>query len=332
MIPKAYNETDSTIIFSEANRDKLKCKEDYFKIDKYGFCCEPAQLYDPKTEIYPEPATTCPLTECVCKPIQNLDKSLVKENMSNNGEFVARLDNAMRYKLVSLGSLEKCISSARAIPEKYNFNILKPNDSVKYTKSISVDITLIELKRAVDPLGNYELVKHLGKEMHEWIEMFYSPCIAALYGMNVGTTPNTDVSYFMAYPWHTHDECMKLSCLTNGMRWDRTNGGCIPSLVTGTAAPGYTGDNAKCALDVDTYGDSQACKYDTTTLDTFRSEAQTCWSNTQVISAIDYIIIQYCNPKISKRKVSDGVKSDLETKMNTHCKGVTTYEIYQITL
>ena len=108
------------------------------------------------------------------------------------------------------------------------------------------------------------------------------------------------------------------------MRWDRTNGGCVPGLITGTTAPGYTGGDTQCTKDGSKHGATLDCKYDSTALETFRTQVQTCWSNTQAITAIDYMISHYCNPELTDRTLSDGGKSDLETKMNTHCQGNTT--------
>jgi hypothetical protein len=289
--------------FTEENRELFVCKEDYFKIDKYGYCCDPEHLYDPAADSYPEPAEECTLTACMCKPITVLDKNLVKDNMVNNGEFVSRLDAAMRYKLVQLSAVEKCIASARTIPDEWNNHLLLSNDSVKFDKEIDITMTVLMLKRTVDPLNDYAMVKHLAKELDEWIAMFYSPCLAAIYGMNIGTTPSTDTSYFMAYPWYRHPECMHLTCLTNNFRWDRESGGCVPGLITGSDANGY-GDgaddmNENCAQDEEAYDDTPTCKHSSAELSAFHGDVTNCWSNTLPSPSVDYLINHFCNPRVS---------------------------------
>ena len=61
----------------------------------------------------------------------------------------------------------------------------------------------------------------------------YQPCIAALFGTNIGANPDTEPQYFLAYEWLTHNACGYFSCLADNMRWDCEKGGCIPSGITG---------------------------------------------------------------------------------------------------
>jgi hypothetical protein len=330
LIPKAKNPDDDSMAWAEANRESFRCKDDSYYIDKYGFCCEPTQLYDPVADSYPEPAETCDLTVCVCKPITNLDVNLIKDNMVNNGEFVARLDTTMRYKLVQLASLEKCISASRMIPSKYFKHYLNAKATVRYKMTITPRITVLMLKRVVDPMGDYGVLKHLGFELDEWIAMYYTPCMAALYGMNIGSTPNTDVTYFMAYPWYHHPECMKLSCLAQNMRWDRENGGCqTTSLITGYGASDYGGGaddkNTMCLLNPETSGDTETCKWNSAELNTFHTNVMACWNNTQTVGAVDYVINAFCNPSIAYdvSPQTDDELAALQSAANTHCGGAT---------
>ena len=98
-----------------------------------------------------------------CRPARQLDKSVVKNNMSNNGEFVAHLDAIVRYKLNQLFTLEKCLTSVKALPTKYDFHILKTQDSVKYDAAIDRQFTLKEMKFALDPLNDYSMLTHIGQ-------------------------------------------------------------------------------------------------------------------------------------------------------------------------
>ena len=199
-----------------------------------------------------------------CRPARQLDKSVVKNNMSNNGEFVAHLDAIVRYKLNQLFTLEKCLTSVKALPTKYDFHILKTQDSVKYDAAIDRQFTLKEMKFALDPLNDYSMLTHVGQELDEFVEMYYQPCVTALFGMNVGTSPDTEPQYFMAYGWLSHSACTKLSCLADNMRWDRDVGqGCVPSLFVGGGAPLYeTGGDTYCKKDNTKGGDvEEVCKY-----------------------------------------------------------------------
>merc|ERR1712238_520950 len=84
---------------------------------------------------------------------------------------------------------------------------------------------------ALDPGKDYGLLQSLGNELDEFVEMYYSPCIAALFGTNIGSNPDVEPQYFLAYGWLTHDACAHLSCLADNMRWDRRLGGCTAGTV-----------------------------------------------------------------------------------------------------
>ncbi len=323
LIPKAYKTSDGTttgFVNDSSTRAQFTCKDPSFEIDKYGYCCETDSLFDLDAgEFNADDATAR-----VCRPFRSLDKTLLKDNMSNNGEFVARLDSAIRYRLVQLGQVEKCISAANAIPEKFEFNILKAQDTVKYDRAIETSMTVFELKRALDPLGDFNLISHLTKELDEWIEMYYSPCMAALYGTNLATTPDTDVSFFMAYPWHFHKECMRLSCLSVNMRWDRDNGGCIPGIITGSASSSdYGTDETHCAKDGDKMESAdEECKHDRTTLSTYQQDAKTCWNSSTLLQGgqIDYFIAHFCNPQITGAKATDAERQALIDNAVANCQ------------
>ena len=322
LIPRSHKISDptDTTQFTKNRRNKYTCKDSGFVVDKFGYCCEPDQLYDYASGEY----TTEDPTTRICRPNRSLDRSLVKDNMANNGEFVARMDSSMRYRLVQLSVAEKCISAANAIPNRFDFNILKAQDTVKYDRAIDVKMTLFDLKRAVDPLGDFSIIKHLGKELDEWIDQFYSPCMAALYGTNIGTTPDVDVSYFMAYPWHSHEECLHLSCLSPNMRWDRDEGGCIPGLITGGNSPGYSNNkDSKCAKSGEKSGqsDEEKCKYDQNDLKGYHGQVTKCWKGNSVLGTgqIDYFIDHFCMPQLTKTKVSGDTQSKMIATAEKQC-------------
>ena len=328
LIQSAYVQQNSaqTTVWSETNREHFKCSAINYVIDRFGNCCEPLQLYHPTSRGYPGTSEDCPLDTCLCQPVFNLDKTLAKDNMANNAEFVARIDSAMRNRLAMLGTVEKCISAVKSIPEDLQYQILKPNDSTRDITFVNT-ISVAHLKKAVDPLGDYGLLKHLARELDEWMEMFYSPCLAALYGMNVGTTPDTEVSYFMAYPWYTYDECMKLTCVTDGFRWDRHTGLCTPSILKGVGVRGYTTDtdgttalsDDYCAKDGNVIDSvNEVCKFPSDKLHQYHRSSTTCWEHLN-ITGIDFLIGQYCNPEMLKSALNDTEILEFETNSTTYC-------------
>lgn len=203
-----------------------------------------------------------------------------------------------------LFSLEKCITAVNGIPEKYDYYILKSQDSVKYDGIIEASYTVKELKLAIDPFNDYSLVKHMGKEMDEFINMFYEPCLSDLFGMNVGINAGTDPMYFMSESWYNHESCSKLSCLADNMRWDRqSNQGCVPSLINGEDAADFEADensNGYCQKDVSNDGSSEECVHNSNELSEYSTKAKSCWNNdnSRVKSPV-YIMDHFCNPVIT---------------------------------
>ena len=130
--------------------------------------------------------------------------------------------------------------------ERYGSYVLKSQGSIKYDSSVEGKFTVNQLKLTLDPFGDLSLIRHMGNELDEFIDMYYRPCIAALFGTNVGSSPDVEAKYFMAYGWLTHEACSKLSCLADNMRWNRNGSGCIGSLITGRTAPIYDDNDIAC--------------------------------------------------------------------------------------
>lgn len=76
---------------------------------------------------------------------------------------------------------------------------------VKYDAATEIDYTVAELKMALDPKNDYSLVKHMAGELNEFMDMYYEPCLAALFGTNIGNDSDTDPKSFMAKSWYNHD-------------------------------------------------------------------------------------------------------------------------------
>ena len=100
--------------------------------------------------------------------------------MANNGEFVAHLDSLIRYRLNQLFTLEKYLTQVNTYSDDYKYHLLKPMDTVKYDEPIEMLTTVKELQLMLDPATNYGLIRQMDREMDEFVERYYQPCIAAL--------------------------------------------------------------------------------------------------------------------------------------------------------
>jgi len=226
----------------------------------------------------------------------------------------ARLDTIVRARLNHLFTLEKCVASVNSFQERFDYYILKSQDTVKYDASIEGNFTLKQLKMALDPLNDYSLVKHMGNELDEFIEMFYEPCIAALFGANIGLSPDTEPKYFMAYGWMSHNACSKLSCLNDNTRWNRDGSDCIASIITGSKAPLYDStSDEECKKDDEVNSDDEfeVCKYKSADLEIFQNDVNSCWG-TQTVPY--YLMEHFCMPEITGAIVSEDIQVELEHK------------------
>jgi len=80
------------------------CFDSTQETDRFGCCCEISSLYDKELDIYPNPqlASVGDETTLVCNSVRKLDKSIVRNDIANNREFVAHLDSLERFKLNQL--------------------------------------------------------------------------------------------------------------------------------------------------------------------------------------------------------------------------------------
>ena len=119
--------------------------------------------------------------------------------MSNNGEFVAHLDVFVRMKINNLFTLERYISAIKSISPRQDYNILKHQDTVMVNIGLAMDFTVKVIKIALDALNNFSLLKAVGEELDEWVDMYYQSYVAALFGLNIGSNPDVEIQYFLAY-------------------------------------------------------------------------------------------------------------------------------------
>jgi len=310
-------------------RGQHKCKEQAFHMDMYGYCCEGSSLFHVSNQTYESELQNIAISLMVCNPVRRLDKSVVKNNMANNGEFVAHLDSIIRYRLNQLYTLEKCLTEVNTFSDFYKYHLLKPMDTVKYDSAIDMKTTVKELQLMLDPSRNYGLIRQMGRELDEFVEMYYQPCIAALFGTNVGNNPDTEPQYFLAYGWLTHDACAHLSCLADNMRWDRRNGGCLPSGILG-APPTSTGPSGDtdtydeavatpfCAKGIDDIdnNEEESCKHPESDFVAFQVEATRCWATSPSTPA--YLMSHFCMPRLNGQIADVDHQAEVDEKI-TNC-------------
>lgn len=315
LVPKAHRKTDPTDLkFDNDKRAEFECSNLQFKMDQYGYCCEPEQLYNYVEGTYDDETPN----KRTCRVITTVPPAAIKDNMVANGEFVARLDRTVRYKLNQLSVLERCISAVNAIPEKFLFYVLKQPARVLQDKKPD-DFSVFELKMALDTFGDYGLIEHMATELDEFMDMQVQPCYAALFGMNVGTTPETDASYFMAYPWFQHKECTMFTCLAQDMQWDREKGGgCVPSLIAANSKKFDSTNEDSCSKDSST--GTLKCKHNSTQLATYYDRVTKCWDAIIPNIGINALINEYCLPEILPQALPPNGVIELKTAAVNSCE------------
>jgi len=192
------------------------CKQGLMK-DDFAKCCEPNQIVDIED--------IKKVKKKECKPKRSVAPSMMKNNMLLNGEFVAMMDSLVRHKMNLFLTLQQCVSMLHGLPDRLDNYFLKTQDTVRYDSTLELQITVSELKIALDPLGDYSAVEIIGEELDEFVSMFYDPCLSALYSTGDDSL-HTDSKYFLAKPWYQHPQCRHFSCLADNMRWDQESGGC----------------------------------------------------------------------------------------------------------
>jgi len=323
LIPKAYMKVKVRGVDpiawnnTKVGRELFKCKSSSFSQDKYGYCCEGTSLYNTKIGEY-EVEDPNDISALVCRPRRRLDKSVVKNNMANNAEFVARLDSVMRTRINQLFMLELCISQISDFPHDFDYYKLQPQETNRFDIAVSTSYSVKLLKNALDPLGDRSLVIHMGKELDEYLDMYYQPCVAELFGANIGSTPDVESQYFMAYSWLSHKTCSMLACLTSNVRWDRVREGCVAGLMEGSNSEPYDQDdsvNIYCNKDdeIEDENEHEVCKHNSLELYNYRKSVTDCWGNTLRPNSL---MRNFCMPKLAGGTISDEEQVTLDSDMS----------------
>jgi len=257
----------------------------------------------------------------VCQPLRPYPFELMKHNMMTNAEFVAQMDFALRRKMNIASTLQTCVSQLKGFPSRYDNYFLKTSDTVADSNTKELGLTVKELRDALDPDGSMTSVKLVHWELDEFVEMFYSPCLTALHGLNTAATNSKPASldmkmdHFMLQPYYSLPQCQHLACLFDNARWDRAseNGGCKSGLLMGI--------NEELDKDIQV-GENYAKSFN---LDTHEVEPKTsgemiwnkwifpknqkrtigkCWRNPAFSPAA--LMDQYCLPHISNIQTEQG--------------------------
>ncbi len=221
-------------------RNIALCSSLKMKADDFGKCCRSHEMVI-VTAIEPTGLSDAtPQQHKRCQPTTYVPTSAMRDNLAINAEFVALLSEVKNAKAKKLSTLGQCVNQLRALPSQFDYYFLYTSDNVIYDEHVDGKYTVKELKAALDPAGNLDIIKMLSDENDEFNEMFYQPCLSALYGIGMkhrqrGTTKRgtgPDPRYFMAQPWYNIEECVRPSCLEPNMAWDRVNGkGCVKGIL-----------------------------------------------------------------------------------------------------
>merc|ERR1719162_527301 len=297
-LPIPRGRIKNSIRVVEDNIENRVCQMADSVADDLGKCCEPFELVKVLTESGG--------IRMKCEPHYHLSPMVMRDNLAINAEFAVRLSSVVRDKMKILNTLSNCISVLRSFPEHTDYTFLQSVDNVGYDGAMEMTFTVKELKIALDPSSDLRTLTMVSNERDEYVEMFYRPCVSALYGMNFGNKKDTDSKFFMAEPWYNHEECMRASCLQRNMAWDRKNGrGCVNGILRQTVQSTIpTAFDPHCVTSMDVENGGYICKY-TPNANTIR-QMDFCRANLPqgrngrggpVPVSMEYLIDHFCAPK-----------------------------------
>lgn len=231
---------DFNLIPDATGDDKTKCAQVDHEVDHVKKCCLKSEK---KTMTVTGTEGAADQDVLICRPVRKVPIEVMKQNALTNAEFVTVMDSVLRSKMNTAFTLERCITSLKGIPSHYDKYLLKSADTV-WDQTMEMKVTVKHLRDTLDPGGSMATLAVLNLEIEEYLEKFYTPCIAALFGANdYGADGNNDghlQEHFMATSYREHEQCSHTTCLLPNHRWDRLEGGCKPSLLLGT--PGVSAE------------------------------------------------------------------------------------------
>lgn len=275
------------------------CSADYLLADNYGKCCEIQEIVNVTST-----------GEIRCESKQAASPIIMKENLAINAEFVSMLGASAREKLRSISTLGQCAQQLRVFPKHYDYTFLQSSSNAGYDDSLEMSYTVKELKAALDPNADLSILSMVADEIDEYFEMFYYPCLSALYGVRLGKDEAADSSYFMVQPWYNLEECKNPTCFDPSMAWDRKNGGgCVEGILARTddSAPIPDKRDRFCSMQLDANSGRESCKYDyVTNANTFVQMDQCRMDLPQVKDgrgrptpvSMSYLMENFCMPRL----------------------------------
>ena len=275
------------------------CSSLYSIPDNYGKCCDKNEVVNVTS------------TEIRCEPKEVVSNAIMKENFQINAEFVSMLGSVAREKLKNLSTLGQCVQQLRAFPEHYDYTFLQPSSKVGHDESLDMTYTVKELKAALDPNANLSILSMVANENDEYFDMFYYPCLNALYGVHLGSDEDADSSYFMVKPWYNIEECKMPTCLDPNMAWDRKNGGgCTEGILARTdeSTPIPDKRDRFCSMELDLGKGRDVCKYDYVTNGKTYIQMDQCRMDLPkgkdgrgrpIPVSISYLMENFCMPRLA---------------------------------
>jgi hypothetical protein len=232
------------------------CLESASEIDDYGKCCDPLELVNITLDDYQFKLT--------CRPLQPLSPMTMKDNLQVNAEFVTWLNSIVTEKQSRIADLGQCVNTLRAAPKYDEYLFLHPKTGSMYDTTMEETYSAKDLQVALNPNDNFSLLTMLKNEMDEFSEMFYYPCMHAIYGYISEDPANFNPTKFFAQPWYNIEQCHVPSCMDPNVAWDRVNGGgCIMGLLGRTTEPLILplGSDRHCLKTVESVFGREVCKY-----------------------------------------------------------------------
>ena len=308
--------------------DELYCLNADLIMDGYGRCCESNELIT----VNDFGAT---LIKPKCVSTNFVMPAEINKNMDTNAEFVSQLSKMVRDKVEGLSTLGQCVNTLRSFSKRFDYFFLQ-SVGANYNKDIEMQITVKELRSALDPTGDLSILSIIGKEQDEYFEMFYKPCLSSLYGLHKGIDGSLDPKYFMANVWSNFEECARPNCLHRGMVWDRKNGGkCVEGILARkkALAPVPSEKDPYCAIAVNMTSGKEECKHIPNSkvikqIDVCRknliSSERSAYSMTDLI---DY----FCMPRLAVHEKADLMKMDDVDHKATICSTGNAYPKCNVT-
>lgn len=253
-VPRDY--MPDTIPISDEFGERLGCEDEVHVADNFGKCCEEYE----KVNITLDNGFI--REGCIAK--QYMSPIKMKENLETNAEFVTWLGSIVHEKKTTLMSIGQCVNKLRSFPPRLDYEFLEASEQAKYDYAIDMAYTSKELKAALDPNSDLSIVTMVSGENEEFVEMFYQPCLDALYGRTLSEDQEMEPKYIMAEPWYNHKECALPSCLERNMAWDRVNGGgCVEGILARKSPNEHIPDDNDryCARALDNSDGGEICKY-----------------------------------------------------------------------